>query len=272
MWKCIRCNKDNEDLVENCIECGHGKTMNYIEYRTVSKVQDDVQLNWKRKRQEYLQETNTDEVGFNSVMELLNSVTELFVWKTDVSEVNEVIDMISLLKMPVTLDNKPLLDNAKEKFEALNEGYKKQLPELAAYLTLLNDQFNGSLVYGRMLSRTWTISKNDFAEFHKYDMGTFYICLENGNTLIGIPLLGFSKDNKHFSIYAIQKDYDNYTVYCERLINGKLYAIVDDEERDLAQMVVERNLEILSECSFKRNFDSSTDAIKMVLNQMKDMD
>ena len=88
MWKCIFCNKDNEDLVENCIECGHGKTMNYIEYRTVSKVQDDVQLNWKRKRQEYLQETNTDEVGFNSVMELLNSVKDLFVLKTNLYEVN----------------------------------------------------------------------------------------------------------------------------------------------------------------------------------------
>ena len=54
MWKCIRCEKENQDFIENCMECGHGKTMNYIEYKTVSKVQNSVQSNWK-------QEQNTSE-------------------------------------------------------------------------------------------------------------------------------------------------------------------------------------------------------------------
>lgn len=266
MWKCMRCEKENQDSIENCAECGHGKTMNYIEYRTVSKVRESVQSNWKEEQNtlEYFKKSNTNKVDFNSVM-------ELFTWKTNVPEVNEVIDMISSLGMPVSVDNKPLLDNANEKFEALDEDYKKQLPELASYLTLLNDQFDGSMVYGRLLSRTWTISKNDFEEFPRNNVGTFNICLEDGSTLTGINLLGFAKDNKQFTVYAIQEDYDNYTVCCARLVNGILYAIADDEERDLAQMVVERNLELLSEHSFKRNFDPGADTITKILNRMNDM-
>ena len=27
MWKCIRCNKENQDFIENCENCGHGKAM-----------------------------------------------------------------------------------------------------------------------------------------------------------------------------------------------------------------------------------------------------
>lgn len=50
MWKCIRCEKENQDFIENCMECGHGKTMNYIEYKTVSKVQNSVQSNWKQEQ------------------------------------------------------------------------------------------------------------------------------------------------------------------------------------------------------------------------------
>ena len=50
MWKCIRCEKENQDTAENCVTCGHGKTMNYIEYKTVSKVQNSVQSNWKQEQ------------------------------------------------------------------------------------------------------------------------------------------------------------------------------------------------------------------------------
>ena len=67
MWKCIRCEKENLDSVENCAECGHAKSMNYVDYKTVSKIQDSIRLNWKKEQTaseyykkkgiEYLQKT-----------------------------------------------------------------------------------------------------------------------------------------------------------------------------------------------------------------------
>ena len=55
-----------------------------------------------------------------------------------------------------------------------------------------------------------------------------------------------------------------------RNVNGQLCVIVDDEERDLAQFVVEENLKCLGECSYKRNYDPSFDinALKKQLEQM----
>ena len=47
MWKCIRCEKENQDSEEMCTACGHGKTMNYIQHRTLSKVSESVAVNWK---------------------------------------------------------------------------------------------------------------------------------------------------------------------------------------------------------------------------------
>ena len=47
MWKCIRCEKENQDVEEKCTGCGHGKTMNYIQHRTLSKVSESVAVNWK---------------------------------------------------------------------------------------------------------------------------------------------------------------------------------------------------------------------------------
>ena len=38
MWKCIRCEKENKDTAESCTECGHGRTMDYVQHRTLSKI------------------------------------------------------------------------------------------------------------------------------------------------------------------------------------------------------------------------------------------
>ena len=38
MWKCIRCEKENKDTAEICAECGHGRTMDYVQHRTLSKI------------------------------------------------------------------------------------------------------------------------------------------------------------------------------------------------------------------------------------------
>lgn len=50
MWKCIRCEKENKDTAEICTECGHGRTMDYVQHRTVSKISAKLAKNWKISR------------------------------------------------------------------------------------------------------------------------------------------------------------------------------------------------------------------------------
>lgn len=47
MWRCIRCNKENQDSIENCTGCGHGKTMDYIHHCTLSRIKLSTADNWK---------------------------------------------------------------------------------------------------------------------------------------------------------------------------------------------------------------------------------
>lgn len=47
MWKCVRCEKENLDSVEKCTECGHTKSMDYVNYRTLSRIRASVMENWK---------------------------------------------------------------------------------------------------------------------------------------------------------------------------------------------------------------------------------
>lgn len=47
MWKCERCNKENQDSIENCTGCGQGKTMDYIHHRTLSRIKLSTADNWK---------------------------------------------------------------------------------------------------------------------------------------------------------------------------------------------------------------------------------
>ena len=51
MWKCMRCNKENQDFIENCENCGHGNTMDYIGHRSISRLRPEVVTNWKKKSQ-----------------------------------------------------------------------------------------------------------------------------------------------------------------------------------------------------------------------------
>ena len=50
MWKCIRCEKKNKDTAEICTECGHGRTMDYVQHRTLSKISAKLAKNWKISR------------------------------------------------------------------------------------------------------------------------------------------------------------------------------------------------------------------------------
>ena len=50
MCKCIRCEKENKDTAEICTECGHGRTMDYVQHRTLSKISAKLAKNWKISR------------------------------------------------------------------------------------------------------------------------------------------------------------------------------------------------------------------------------
>ena len=64
MWKCMRCEKENQDTEETCTGCGHGRTMDYISHRTLSKVANALSRNWKRvdreEAEEFVQKKLTD--------------------------------------------------------------------------------------------------------------------------------------------------------------------------------------------------------------------
>ena len=47
MWKCIRCEKENQDSTENCVNCGHGRTMDYTGHRVLSKIRPEITDTWK---------------------------------------------------------------------------------------------------------------------------------------------------------------------------------------------------------------------------------
>ena len=60
MWKCIRCEKENQDTEEICTGCGHGRTMDYISHRTLAKIPRSLSANWKKvdqKEEEPVQES-----------------------------------------------------------------------------------------------------------------------------------------------------------------------------------------------------------------------
>lgn len=60
MWKCMRCEKENQDTEEICTGCGHGRTMDYISHRTLAKIPRSLSANWKKvdqKEEEPVQES-----------------------------------------------------------------------------------------------------------------------------------------------------------------------------------------------------------------------
>ena len=108
MWKCIRCEKENQDVEEKCTGCGHGKTMNYIQHRTLSKVSEYTAENWRisvdpsedlrkqgmehlQKAIEIFERTNTDTID---------------IWKMTVAELKEYFEtggIASVKEKPVLM-------------------------------------------------------------------------------------------------------------------------------------------------------------------------
>ena len=71
MWKCIRCEKENQDTEEICPGCGNAKSMDYINYRTLARINDSVMENWKA-------EQNTLEFFAKQGIAYLEKAAELF--------------------------------------------------------------------------------------------------------------------------------------------------------------------------------------------------
>ena len=67
MWKCIRCNKENQDSEEKCINCGHGKTMDYTGHRSVSRLRPEMTNNWKKKKEKPMLMADCLEAGADRV-------------------------------------------------------------------------------------------------------------------------------------------------------------------------------------------------------------
>ena len=51
MWKCVRCEKENQDSAEACVNCGHGRTMDYTGHPTLCRIRPEITDNWKLKKE-----------------------------------------------------------------------------------------------------------------------------------------------------------------------------------------------------------------------------
>ena len=54
MWQCIRCEKENQDSAERCVNCGHGRTMDYTGHCVLSKIHPEITARWKQNNPENL--------------------------------------------------------------------------------------------------------------------------------------------------------------------------------------------------------------------------
>lgn len=97
MWKCIHCNKENQDSIENCPECGNSKSMDYINYRTLSRINISVMENWKADQ-------NTSEFFVKQGIEYLQKAAELFE-KAGLSEDSlKTKEVMKAVKVKITAD------------------------------------------------------------------------------------------------------------------------------------------------------------------------
>ena len=98
MWKCIRCQKENQDTEEICTGCGHGRTMDYISHRTLAKISISLSENWKRvnreEAEEFVQKKLTDLSA--SVQEAKKKISdaknEINTLNGEVQERNKIIE------------------------------------------------------------------------------------------------------------------------------------------------------------------------------------
>ena len=85
MWKCIRCEKENQDSEEMCAACGHERAMDYTGHRTLAKISSSVTDNWKSSQ-------NTSEYFIKQGREYLQKIIECLE-KTSVDSADDIENM-----------------------------------------------------------------------------------------------------------------------------------------------------------------------------------
>lgn len=100
MWKCMRCEKENQDTAENCVTCGHGKTMDYTGYHVISKLGLNIVDNWRYNQ-------NDPEYFRKQAVEHLQKATE-FLTKSGLSRPAEKIkEVIAEVNKSSVLNKNP---------------------------------------------------------------------------------------------------------------------------------------------------------------------
>lgn len=107
MWKCICCEKENQDTEEVCIYCEHVKTMDYVHYRTLSKVTVSTVKNWK------VDQNNTEYLKKQAVNHLKEAVKLLE--KTKLNELDAPTqNMLNELKKYLSPGEKTVKEKSKK--------------------------------------------------------------------------------------------------------------------------------------------------------------
>ena len=107
MWKCIRCEKENQDAEEVCIYCEHARTMDYVHYRTLSKVTASIAKTWK------IDQNNTEYLKKQAVNHLKEAVKLLE--KTKLNELDAPTqNMLNELKKYLSPGEKTVKEKSKK--------------------------------------------------------------------------------------------------------------------------------------------------------------
>ena len=100
MWKCIRCEKENQDSIEQCENCGHGRTVDYTRHRVLSKIHPEITDNWK-------QEQNDPEDFKKQAIEYLRKAAELLKKSGLDRSAQKTRDVITEVKQSSDSNKKP---------------------------------------------------------------------------------------------------------------------------------------------------------------------
>ena len=156
MWKCIRCEKENQDTEENCTGCGHGRTMDYISHRTLAKISISLSENWKRVNRE-----EAEEFVQKKLTDLSASVQEAK------KKISDAQNEINTLNGEVQERNKIIEKN--EKIDRVRKTYGNGLSVVTAIVGIL---FWVYLIYQSALGN----KESTGIEYIKQNVISFVVC------------------------------------------------------------------------------------------------
>ena len=99
MWKCIRCEKENQDSEEMCAACGHERAMDYTGHRTLSKISSSVTDNWKSSQNTSEYFIKQGSVYIQKIIECLEKTNadQSDMWDMTLSELKKYFDSPCLM-------------------------------------------------------------------------------------------------------------------------------------------------------------------------------